>query len=170
MLRDPKVQSSEVELICRTCHDYKLCDVVSDFACVQARTKLLIINDERNACDSFAIATQSLLHKMLASIDLNLHNVSFASIVNSSYVKLPPTKLCKLTDVMVLPQLILALGKSTGQLLLNNNLELDQMRGICHKYQGVDLRLSYNPAYLLKYPEAKKYAYDDLLIIKKLLY
>ena len=65
---------------------------------------------------------------------------------------------------LVQPRIILALGRFAVQSLLRSSEPIGRLRGRVHRYQGVPLIVSYHPAYLLRNPEDKAKAWDDLCL------
>ncbi len=65
---------------------------------------------------------------------------------------------------LVQPRIILALGRFAVQSLLRSSEPVGRLRGRVHHYQGVPLIVSYHPAYLLRNPEDKAKAWDDLCL------
>ncbi len=69
------------------------------------------------------------------------------------------------------PKLILALGRVAAQRLLKSKSTLGRLRGQLHHVEGINapVLVSYHPAYLLRAPNEKRKAWDDLqLAMKKL--
>ena len=60
------------------------------------------------------------------------------------------------------PRMILALGQSTGQLLLRKNLTIEQMRKQFHAYEDIPLMVTYHTSLLLKKPQWKRQVWDDV--------
>jgi DNA polymerase len=60
------------------------------------------------------------------------------------------------------PRVILAMGRFAVQSLLRSNEAIGRLRGRAHDYQGVPLFVTYHPAYLLRNPQDKARAWDDL--------
>jgi uracil-DNA glycosylase family 4 len=65
---------------------------------------------------------------------------------------------------LVQPRIILALGRFAVQSLLRSSEPIGRLRGRVHHYQGVPLIVSYHPAYLLRNPQDKAKAWDDLCL------
>ena len=53
--------------------------------------------------------------------------------------------------------------------LLGPHISITQVRGQRHEYRGIPLIPTFHPAYLLRNPPAKKYAWVDLKIVKSFL-
>jgi uracil-DNA glycosylase family 4 len=65
---------------------------------------------------------------------------------------------------LVQPRIILAMGRFAVQSLLRSDEPIGRLRGRVHQYQGVPLIVTYHPAYLLRNPEDKSKAWDDLCL------
>ena len=65
---------------------------------------------------------------------------------------------------LVRPKIILAMGRFAVQSLLRSHEPIGRLRGQVHHYQGVPLVVTYHPAYLLRNPEEKARAWDDLCL------
>lgn len=65
---------------------------------------------------------------------------------------------------LVRPRIILAMGRFAVQSLLRSSEPIGRLRGRVHHYQGVPLVVTYHPAYLLRNPEEKARAWDDLCL------
>ncbi len=68
----------------------------------------------------------------------------------------------------VRPKIILALGRIAGQTLLKSELSLGQMRTQTHQYAGVPFMVTYHPAALLRNPQWKKAAWEDVQQLRHL--
>jgi uracil-DNA glycosylase family 4 len=70
---------------------------------------------------------------------------------------------------LVQPRIILAMGRFAVQSLLRSTEPIGRLRGRVHQYQGVPLVVTYHPAYLLRNPEDKARAWDDLCLAREAL-
>lgn len=72
---------------------------------------------------------------------------------------------------LVAPKLILAIGRIAAQSLLRQEAAVARLRGRAHAYgpAGIPLVVTYHPAYLLRTPEDKRKAWDDLRLAKSLV-
>jgi uracil-DNA glycosylase len=72
------------------------------------------------------------------------------------------------------PKMLLLVGKFAIQALLETGKPVGEMRGKVHRVQlaGLDIPAvaTYHPAYLLRRPEEKSKAWDDLLLLKQQAY
>jgi DNA polymerase len=119
-----------------------------------------------------------LLNRMISSIGLTTDDIYIANVLKCR----PPNNRDPLPEeinqccdylaqqiAIVAPKLILAVGRFAGQFLLKATFPLNKMRGKLHEYQGTPVLVSYHPAYLLRNPMDKKNAYEDMLVVRKLL-
>ncbi len=69
------------------------------------------------------------------------------------------------------PKLMVAVGRIAAQFLLNSKTSLGRLRGTTYTYgeNKIPLLVTYHPAYLLRSPKEKAKAYEDLLMIQKML-
>jgi DNA polymerase len=65
------------------------------------------------------------------------------------------------------PKVIVALGKFAAQTLLRDTTPISRLRGRWAQYEGVKLMPTFHPAYLLRSPEEKKKAWEDLQLVMK---
>ncbi len=63
---------------------------------------------------------------------------------------------------LVAPRVICTLGRPASNTLLNSNEAMGRMRGRWHDYEGIPLRPTYHPAYLLRSPSQKAKTWEDL--------
>ncbi len=72
---------------------------------------------------------------------------------------------------MLQPKVILAVGRIAAQQLLGNSLPLGRMRGqrLELASAGIPVIVTYHPAYLLRTPEDKRKAWQDLCATRALL-
>lgn len=71
-------------------------------------------------------------------------------------------------DLMA-PRLVVAVGRVAAQTLLDSKEPLRKMRGRMHRYpqRELDVLVTYHPAYLLRSPQQKAKAWDDLRAIAR---
>jgi len=65
------------------------------------------------------------------------------------------------------PKLIVSLGRFATQTLLDQQITIASARGNVHTYQGIPLVVTYHPAYLLRTPQDKARAWEDLCLAKQ---
>ena len=67
---------------------------------------------------------------------------------------------------IIKPRLIVALGRISAMTLLRTKESLTNLRNKIHKYEGIDLLVTYHPAALLRNPNFKKPAWEDFKLIR----
>ena len=67
------------------------------------------------------------------------------------------------------PKVICALGGVASKRLLNTEEGVGRLRGHWHNYQGIPLRVTYHPAYLLRTPGDKGKTWEDIQEVMKVL-
>ena len=67
------------------------------------------------------------------------------------------------------PKLILAVGRIAAQNLLETTTPVGKLRGKVHRYgnTGIPLVVTYHPAYLLRSPQEKRKAWEDLQLAQQ---
>ncbi len=119
-----------------------------------------------------------LLTEILAAIDLPREQVFIVNIVKCR----PPGNRKPLPDEiakclpflyrqleLIRPSVILALGATAAETLLNTRQSLSQLRQLVHDFRGTPLVVTYHPAALLRNPNWKKPTWDDVRIARRLL-
>ena len=116
-----------------------------------------------------------LLDKILAAIQLARDDVYICNILKCR----PPNNRDPLTEEaklclpylkeqlrMIQPKLIVALGRVAARHLLGLEESLKNMRKQVYSYEGVELRVTYHPAALLRNPAFKAPAWEDFQEIR----
>jgi uracil-DNA glycosylase len=119
-----------------------------------------------------------LLDEIIQAIGLRREDVYITNIVKCR----PPQNRKPLPDEMaaclpylhrqialIRPKVIVALGGTAGEALLNSRKSLGELRGKVHSYGGIPLVATYHPAALLRNPNWKKPTWDDVRIARQLL-
>jgi len=70
---------------------------------------------------------------------------------------------------LIKPKVICALGGVAAKCLLNTDDSVGKLRKSWHEYQGIPLRVTYHPAYLLRSPNMKKACWEDIQEIMRFL-
>jgi DNA polymerase len=63
------------------------------------------------------------------------------------------------------PRVIVALGRTPAQFLLNTSAPISRLRGRLASWEGIPVMPTYHPAYLLRMPSAKREAWEDLQVV-----
>jgi DNA polymerase len=169
---------------CRACG---LCETRTQtvFGVGNRNAELLVIGeapgaDEDREGEPFVGRAGQLLNRMLAAIGLPRQQVYIANILKCR----PPGNRdprpeevlsCQafLTRQIELlsPRIILAVGRISAQTLLGTDLPLGRLRGRWLEFgpQAIPLRVTYHPAYLLRSPDQKARAWEDLTAVARRL-
>ena len=67
------------------------------------------------------------------------------------------------------PRVIVAMGRVATNVLLDRDGTLGEVRGRWHEFNGIPVMPTYHPAFLLRSPDAKRPAWDDLQAVMKKL-
>ena len=122
-----------------------------------------------------------LLTKMIEAIDLKREDVYIANVVKSR----PPGNRAPEADEVracipflfrqiaaIRPKLIVALGNPAMQALLDTKIGITKMRGQLQDYprdSGIKVLPTFHPAYLLRSPDKKREAWEDLKKVRAFL-
>ncbi len=60
------------------------------------------------------------------------------------------------------PKVVCTLGRVAAQCLIGPEFKISAERGTWHSYNGIPLMPTYHPAYLLRYPAAKRGVWEDI--------
>ncbi|WP_164102617.1 uracil-DNA glycosylase [Candidatus Laterigemmans baculatus] len=63
------------------------------------------------------------------------------------------------------PEYIVCLGLISARALLHTTASVGRLRGVFHRYRSSKVLVTYHPAYLLRNPEAKRAAWEDLQLM-----
>lgn len=141
-----------------------------------ADAKLMLIGEGPGAQENqtgkvFVGRAGQLLTKMLGAINIQREEVFIANIVKCR----PPGNrdphederraclpyLIEQIDV-IKPHIIMLLGKVAGNTILQNSMALGKMRQQVFTYRGIPTYVSYHPSALLRNPQWKRPAWEDL--------
>jgi uracil-DNA glycosylase len=119
-----------------------------------------------------------LLTKILAAIQLPRERVFICNVTKCR----PPENRTPLFDEiaacapylfrqleLIGPRVILAMGNTAAQTLLNTKQSLGALRNRIHRFRGMPLIVTYHPAALLRNPNWKRPTWDDVRIARRLL-
>jgi len=68
---------------------------------------------------------------------------------------------------IIQPEFICCLGAVATQTLLGTTQPLGKLRGRFHDYRGIKVVATYHPAYLLRYPNMKRAAWEDMKMLMR---
>ena len=149
-----------------------------------SKSKIMIIGEGPGANEDkeglpFVGRAGQLLDKMLDAINLNRSNVYITNVVNYR-----PPENRKPTDQevkrylpflkkhisIIRPKIILLLGSTAMNAILENSDVISKMRGKWHEIiiekSKIFTIVSFHPAYLLRQPDQKKFSWEDLKKIR----
>ena len=148
--------------------------------------RLMIIGEapgaeEDRRGEPFVGRAGQLLDAMLAAMGLDRHQGVFITNVVKS--RPPENRDPKAAEIdacrpwldaqldLVRPAVILAVGRVAAQSLTGSSRTIGKLRNQWHAFgdNGIPLRATYHPAYLLRRPAAKANAWDDLVTLKRYL-
>lgn len=126
----------------------------------------------------FVGAAGQLLTKMIQAIGLRREDVYIANVLKDR----PPGNRTPLPEEMaaclpflleqiaiVRPRVLCILGSVAAKALLGPDVSITKIRGRTFDMDGITVIPTFHPAYLLRNPPAKKYAWVDLKLVKRFL-
>ena len=136
--------------------------------------------DEDRAGEPFVGRAGQLLNRMLVAIGLAREQVYIANVLKCrppGNRDPKPEEVLQCQDfltrqiALVQPRLILSVGRVSAQQLLRTETPVGRLRGRWFEDGpgGIPLRVTYHPAYLLRSPEQKAKAWEDLTEVRRRL-
>ncbi len=136
--------------------------------------------DEDRQGEPFVGRAGQLLNEMLRAIGLRREQVFIANILKC---RPPGNRDPRPEEVarcmpylrrqieLIRPRLLLSVGRISAQNLLQTDTPVGRLRGRVHRFgeTGIPLVVTYHPAYLLRSPEQKAKAWDDLQLVLRTL-
>ncbi len=146
------------------------------FGAGNPNTDIMLIGEAPGADEDmqgkpFVGAAGQLLTKILAAIDLKREEVFISNILKcrppGNRDPLPDERdVCKkhldMQIDIIQPKFILALGRIAGQVLLETDKSMQQLRGQIYDFRGAKLIVTYHPAALLRHQEWKRATWEDI--------
>ena len=135
--------------------------------------------EEDQKGEPFVGQAGKLLDAMLAAIGLS--RKSNAYIANTVKCRPPGNRNPESSEMsacrpylerqieLVDPKLIVILGRVAAQSVLDSEASIATLRGKRHAYKAVPVIVTYHPAYLLRNPEDKARAWEDLCFARRLM-
>lgn len=169
---------------CRACG---LCETRTQtvFGVGDRHAELMIVGeapgaDEDRAGEPFVGRAGQLLTRMLAAIGFAREQVYIANVLKcrppgnrdpkpEEALSCEPFLLRQMA--LIRPKLILSVGRVSAQHLLRTETSVGRLRGRWLDFGelGIPLRVTYHPAYLLRSPEQKAKAWEDLTEVRRRL-
>lgn len=126
----------------------------------------------------FVGAAGQLLTRMIEAMGLRRQDVYICNVLKDR----PPANRTPLPEevdacrpfleeqlAIVQPRVICVLGAVAAKTLLGPHVAITKVRGAVLEYRGIPLVPTFHPAYLLRNPAAKRFAWADLKKVKQLL-
>jgi DNA polymerase len=130
--------------------------------------------DEDRLGEPFVGRAGELLDKMIEAMGWTRHTVYIANILKSR----PPGNRNPEPDEVaacfpflerqieaIAPRIIVSLGRPASNGLLGNDMPISALRGRFHDRRGVRVMPTFHPAFLLRTPERKRDAWNDLKLV-----
>jgi uracil-DNA glycosylase len=185
--REPWLASKTLAELEAAIHDCQKCRLGATrtkfvFGVGNPKANVMIIGeapgaDEDEQGEPFVGRAGQLLNKMLAAVEFKREEVYIANILKSR----PPNNRDPKPDeveacepylwkqiALIQPKLILCLGRIAGTNLLKLTDSLGKMRGIIHDFCGIQVIVTYHPAALMRNPDWKHGAWEDLKKLRRM--
>lgn len=133
--------------------------------------------DEDEQGEPFVGRAGQLLNKILAAVQFRREDVYICNILKCR----PPNNRDPFPDEVdacepflkkqlevIAPRLILCLGRIAGQTLLKTNASLTELRNNVYQYEGIKVMVTFHPAALLRNPNWKRPAWEDVQKMRKM--
>jgi len=185
---DPIQQTAtlqDVATLIADCRKCKLCEGRTNTVPGEgpATARLVVIGEgpgrtEDETGRPFVGRAGELLTKILEAIKLPREQVYICNIVKC---RPPENRLPQYDEIaaclpflyrqieLVKPKVILAMGGTAAQSLLNTKQSLGALRNQIHRFRGIPVVITYHPAALLRNPNWKRPTWDDVRIAARLL-
>ncbi len=133
--------------------------------------------DEDAKGEPFVGRAGQLLTKIIEAVNMKREEVYICNILkcrppNNREPQLSEMELCtpylSKQIALIKPQFIICLGRTSAQWLLQTTESLGALRIKVHDYHGIKLIVTYHPAALLRNPNWKRPAWEDMKMFKKL--
>jgi len=175
----------DVATLIAACRKCKLCEARTNTVPGEgpATARLVAIGEgpgrtEDETGRPFVGRAGELLTKILEAIKLPRDQVFICNIVKC---RPPENRLPQYDEIaaclpflyrqleLVKPKVILAMGGTAAQSLLNTKQSLGSLRNQVHRFRGIPVVVTYHPAALLRNPNWKRPTWDDVRIAARLL-
>lgn len=176
---------ADVATLVAACRACKLCEGRTKTVPGEglANARLVVIGEgpgrtEDETGRPFVGRAGELLTKILEAIKLPREQVFICNIVKC---RPPENRLPQFDEIaaclpflyrqieLVKPKVILAMGGTAAQSLLNTKQSLGALRNQVHRFRGTPVVVTYHPAALLRNPNWKRPTWDDVRIAARLL-
>ena len=137
-------------------------------------------DDEDRTGEIFTGEVGELLKKMLIAINIKLKDVYLSYTINFKTLddKKPTTheimrysKFLKEHISIIDPNIIVLMGSTAMEAIIGSNNKITDLRGnwkeIILKNKTYPIMITYSPSYLIRFPENKKFSWEDLKKIRQ---
>jgi DNA polymerase len=123
----------------------------------------------------FVGAAGDLLTKMIEGIKLSRDEVYIANVIkcrppNNRDPQVDEIEQCEPFLIrqieLIQPRVVCTLGRFAAQTLLKTTTSMGRLRGKIYEYSGIKLIPTYHPAALLRNPQWKRPAWEDLKLLR----
>jgi len=179
-------QPETIEIIQKDINDCQRCKIANDrknilFGTGNPKTRLVFVGDipsyeEDEIGEFFKGDVGELFVKIVRAIDFTPEQIYICNIVKCR----PPAgrdpvpdeiKIClpflKRQLAVIKPDFICVMGNLAAQTLLETTTPISELRGHFYNYMGAKLLPTFHPKYLLRYPDKKREAWDDMKMLMK---
>ncbi len=175
----------DLEKICKNCKKCRLHENRNEvvFGDGNPKADILIVGEgpgfnEDKQGKPFVGRAGQLLDKMLKAINLNRKEVYITNIVKC---RPPDNRNPQESEIekclpylrwqvkIIQPKIIVSLGSVSAKVLIDKNIKITKDRGKIVEKGNIKFLPTYHPAYLLRNPNAKKDAWEDLKLISETL-
>lgn len=131
--------------------------------------------DEDRTGEPFVGRAGKLLTQILGAINFERGDIYIANILKSR----PPNNRAPLPDevaahlpillrqiALIKPKVLLCVGRSAGNALLQRNDSMGALRGQFHDFHGIPMAITYHPAALLRNSEWKRPTWEDVQMVR----
>jgi len=176
---------AEIADLVAACTKCRLCEARTNTVPGEGadRARLVVVGEgpgktEDQTGRPFVGKAGELLTKILSAIGLEREQVFICNIVKC---RPPENRTPQYDEIaacvpylfrqieLIGPRVILAMGNTAAQTLLNTKQSLGALRNKVHRFRGVPVIVTYHPAALLRNPNWKKPTWDDVRIAHRLL-
>jgi uracil-DNA glycosylase len=185
---DPVQQTrtlADVAALVAECTKCKLCEARTNTVPGEGPSdaRLLVVGEgpgrtEDETGRPFVGKAGELLTKILGAIDFRREQVFICNVVKC---RPPENRLPQYDEIaacvpylfrqieLLKPAVILAMGGTAAQTLLNTKQSLGALRNQVHRFRGIPVIVTYHPAALLRNPNWKRPTWDDVRIARRIL-
>jgi len=185
---DPVQQTrtlADIAALVAECTKCKLCEARTNTVPGEGPTdaRLVVVGEgpgrtEDETGRPFVGKAGELLTKILGAIELPREQVFICNVVKC---RPPENRLPQYDEIaacvpylyrqidLLKPAVILAMGGTAAQTMLNTQQSLGALRNQVHRFRGIPVVVTYHPAALLRNPNWKRPTWDDVRIARRIL-